>query len=220
MLTTAQLFDVSLLPTELQGLLETDFPWEVLARLDTFAAEIPARILGEVHPTAVLIGNVFVAKGAKVGPHAFIDGPAWLGEGAEIGHGAYLRGNVVLGPQAKVGHATEVKRSFLLPGAAAPHFNYVGDSVLGSKVNLGAGVKLANFRTLAGTVKIAGTDTGLRKFGAALGDGVSLGCNSVTGPGTVVGPRTVAYHGSMLRGFYPADTVLKLRQVLEAAVRE
>lgn len=203
------------MPQELQGLLDAEFPWEVLARLDAFAPSIPAQLLGEVHPTAVLMGHVFVAAGAKVGPHALIEGPAWLGPGAVVGHGAYLRGNVVLAAKAKVGHASEVKRSVFLPGAAAPHFNYIGDSVLGAGVNLGAGVKLANFRTLAGTVKIAGFDTGLRKFGAALGDGVSLGCNSVTGPGTVIGPRTIAYHGSMLRGLYPADTILKLRQVLE-----
>ena len=220
MLTTAELFDSSGVPPELQGLLETEFPWGILALLDRFTPGIPAQILGDVHPTAVLTGNVFVAAGAKVGPHAFIEGPAWLGPGAEVGHGAYLRGGVVLAPKAKVGHATEVKRSLLLPGAAAPHFNYVGDSVLGSGVNLGAGAKLANFRALSGTVKVAGHDTGLRKFGAALGDGVSLGCNSVTGPGTVVGPRTAAYHGSMLRGLYPADTVLKLRQTVEAAPLE
>lgn len=203
------------MPQELQGLLDAEFPWEVLARLDAFAPSIPAQLLGEVHPTAVLMGHVFVAAGAKVGPHALIEGPAWLGPGAVVGHGAYLRGNVVLAAKAKVGHASEVKRSVFLPGATAPHFNYIGDSVLGAGVNLGAGVKLANFRTLAGMVKVAGFDTGLRKFGAALGDGVSLGCNSVTGPGTVIGPRTIAYHGSMLRGLYPADTILKLRQVLE-----
>lgn len=220
MFTTAQLFDAAQLPPELQVLLTAEFPWEVLSRLDAFAAEIPANILGDVHPTAVLTGNVFVASGAKVGPHAFIEGPAWLGAGAEVGHSAYLRRNVVLAPKAKVGHAAEVKRSVLLPGAVAAHFNYVGDSVLGSGVNLGAGAKLANFRALSGTVKVADYDTGLRKFGAALGDGVSLGCNSVTGPGTVIGPRTVAYHGAMLRGLYPADTVLKVRQGLESAALE
>lgn len=220
MLTTADLFDLSGVPRELKGLLETEFPWEILELLDRFVASVPAQILGDVHPTALLIGNVFVAAGAKVGPHAFIEGPAWLGPGAAVGHGAYLRGGVVLAQEAKVGHATEVKRSLLLPGAAAPHFNYVGDSVLGSGVNLGAGAKLANFRALSGTVKVAGHDTGLRKFGAALGDNVSLGCNSVTGPGTVVGPRTAAYHGLMLRGLYPADTVLKLRQTVDAAPRE
>lgn len=217
MLTTAELFNPVGVPDELKGLLETEFPWEVLALLDRFAEGVTAHVSGGVHPTAVLTGAVFVAPGAKVGPHAFVEGPAWLGPGAEVGHGAYLRGGVVLAPGAKVGHATEVKRSLLLPGAAAPHFNYVGDSVLGSRVNLGAGAKLANFRALTGTVKIAGTDTGLRKFGAALGDGVSLGCNSVTGPGTVVGPRTTAYHGAMLRGLYPADTVLKLRQAFDTA---
>ena len=220
MFTTAQLFDTAQLPPELQTLLEAEFPWEILARLDVFAADISTKILGDVHPTAVLTGNVYVAAGAKVGPHVFIEGQAWLGAGAEVGHGAYLRGNVVLAPKAKIGHAVEVKRSVFLPGATAAHFNYVGDSVLGHGVNLGAGVKLANLRTLSGTVKVAGVDTGLRKFGAALGDGVSLGCNSVTGPGTVIGPRTVAYHGSLLRGFYPADTVLKVRQTLEAAELE
>ena len=220
MLTTAELFDLSGVPPELRGLLETEFPWEILALLERFTPDIPAQILGDVHPTAVLTGNVFVAAGARVGPHALIEGPAWLGPDAEVGHGAYLRGGVVLAPKAKVGHATEVKRSLLLPGAVAPHFNYVGDSVLGSGVNLGAGAKLANFRALSGTVKVAGHDTGLRKFGAALGDGVSLGCNSVTGPGTVVGPRTAAYHGLMLRGLYPADTVLKLRQTVDAAPLE
>lgn len=219
MLTTAELFDLSLLPDELKPLLDAEFPWEVLARLDAFVATISTQVLGDVHPSAVLSGNVFVAAGASVGPHTFIEGPAYLGEGAAVGHGAYLRGGVVLAPKAKVGHATEVKRSLLLAGALAPHFNYVGDSVLGSSVNLGAGAKLANFRALAGTIKVAGHDTGLRKFGAALGDGVMLGCNSVTGPGTVVGPRTAAYHGSMLRGFYPADTILKLRQTLEQTPR-
>jgi len=219
MFTTADLFDPGQLPPELRELLDAEFPWEVLARLDAFAPDIPAQTLGEVHPTAVLSGLVFVGAGAKVGPHAFIEGPAWLGSGAEVGHGAYLRGNVVLAPKTKVGHASEVKRSLLLPGAAAPHFNYVGDSVLGSRVNLGAGVKLANFRALTGTIKVGGFDTGLRKFGAALGDGVSLGCNGVTAPGTIIGPRTVAYHGAMLRGLYPADTVLKVRQVPDAAPR-
>lgn len=219
MLKTAELFDSARVPPELRPLLEVEFPWEILSRLDAFAADIPARVLGVVHPTAVLTGNVFVDVGAKVGPHAFIEGPAWLGSGAVVGHGAYLRGNVVLAPHAKVGHAVEVKRSLFLAGATAAHFNYVGDSVLGSEVNLGAGVKLANFRALAGTIRVGDTDTGLRKFGAALGDGVSLGCNGVTAPGTVVGPRTVAYHGALLRGVYPADTVLKLRQDLSSVPR-
>ena len=177
-LKTADLFDLEQLPPELRGLLDTEYPWEVLARLDAFAETVPSQRLGSVHPTAVLTGNVFVGAGAVVGPHVLIEGPAWLGDGAVVGHGAYLRGNVVLAPKAKVGHAVEVKRSVFLPGAAAAHFNYVGDSVLGSRVNLGAGVKLANFRALAGTVKVAGFDTGLRKFGAALGDDVSLGCNA------------------------------------------
>lgn len=215
MLKTAELFDAALLPDELKPLLEAEYPWEILALLDRFVTTIPHEVLGVVHPSAVLSGNVYVAPGAHIGPHVYIEGPAYIAEGASVAHGAYLRGGVVLAPDAKVGHATEVKRSVFLRGAAAPHFNYAGDSVLGAKVNIGAGVKLANFRALSGTIKVSGVDTGLRKFGAALGDGVMLGCNSVTGPGTVIGPRTAAYHGSMLRGLYPADTVIKLRQALE-----
>lgn len=219
MLTCQELFDVSKVSATLRHLLEVERPWEVLAKLDAFAADVPDRRLGEVHPTAVLVGNVYLEVGAKVGPHAYVEGPAWIAAGAEVGHGAYLRGGVVLAEGAKVGHATEVKRALFLEGAKAPHFNYVGDSVLGREVNLGAGVKLANFKTFGDTVRVAGESTGLRKFGAALGDGVSIGCNAVTAPGTVVGPRTVVYHGATLRGVLPADVVVKLRQGLEIAPR-
>ena len=152
---------------------------------------------GEVHPTAVLEGAIYLAEGATVGPHAYIKGPVWIGEGAEVGHGAYVRNHAVLGPHTKVGHASEVKRSLLLEGAKAPHFNYVGDAVLGRGVNLGAGVKLANLKAVDGTVEVGETDTGLRKFSAAVGDEVSIGCNAVLSPGTLIGPRTVVYNGAM-----------------------
>ena len=219
MLKTAELFDLSHIDAPLRELLEVEYPWEVLARLGAFTDEMRHDVRGEVHPTAVLEGAVYLAEGAVIGPHAYVKGPVWIGEGAEVGHGAYVRDGAVIGPRAKVGHASEVKRSLLLAGAKAPHFNYVGDAVLGHNVNLGAGVKLANLKAIGRNVSVGEVDTGLRKFSAAVGDEVSIGCNAVLSPGTLVGPRTTVYNGAMLRGVYPADSVVKLRQTLEQASR-
>ena len=220
---TQDLFNVSAVAEPLQDLLDVAAPWEVLARIDRFLEGLEDEhytTLGAVHEAAVLSGPVYVAPGAVVGPHAYIEGPAWLGAGAEVGHGAFLRGGVVLAPGAKVGHSSEVKHALLLEGAKAPHFNYIGDAVVGRNVNLGAGVKLANFRSDGGVVKAAGRDTGLRKFSAAVGDEAFIGCNAVLAPGTLVGPRCVIYSGVMLRGVVPADTIVKLRQPLEKGVLE
>ncbi len=216
MLKTADLFDLARVPDELRRLLDEELPWNVLARLDEFGASL-ATNAGDVHPTAVVEGPLFLGRGARVGPHAYLTGPVYLADGAEVGHAARIRGPVVLGPGAAVGHASEVKRSLLLGGAKAPHFNYVGDSVVGHDVNLGAGVKVANFKAFGGEVVSGGVRTGLRKFGAAIGDGASVGCNAVLAPGTVVGRRTVIYHGATVRGHVPADTVVKLRQHHETA---
>lgn len=214
----AELFSLADLPRALADLLDTDGVWEVLARLDAFLAGVEDDRQGRVHPSAVVTGAVHLAPGAEIGPHALVEGPAWLEPGAAIGHGAYVRGGVVLAAGARVGHAGEVKRSLLLPGAKAAHFNYVGDSVLGRDVNLGAGVKIANFSAFGSDVRLP--DGGaLRKAGAILGDGVSVGCNAVLAPGTVVGPRTVIYAGASVRGEVPADRVVKLRPGLEHAPR-
>src|SRR5690606_9329187 len=116
MLTTAELFDLGRVPPELRRLLDVDLPWDVLARLDEFGASLVTND-GDVHPTAVVEGPLFMAPGAKVGPHAFLTGPVYLAAGADVGHAARIRGPVVLGPEAHVGHASEVKRSLLLGGA-------------------------------------------------------------------------------------------------------
>ncbi len=218
MFRTAQLFTSQDLPDELAALLETDWPWEVLARLDAFRVE--DRREGVVHPSAVVDGPLFMAVGSSVGPHAYLEGPIWLGPGATVKHGAYVRGPVILAAGAEVGAKSEVKRSFFLPKAKAAHLNYVGDSVLGAGVNLGAGVKIANFKTFGTTITVAGMDTGLRKFGAAIGDGTALGCNAVTSPGTLIGPDAVVYNGALLRGVIPAHTVVKVRQSLELSPRQ
>lgn len=220
MLLTKDLFSLEHIPEMLRPLLEVTYPWEVLKKLDDFVATIQDHRAGEIHPTAVLEGNVYVHESASIGPHTYIEGPAWIGEDVYVGHAVYLRAGVVLVSGAKVGHSTEVKRSLFLEGAAAPHLNYVGDSVLGRKVNIGAGVKLANFNNMGTTIKIDGQSTGLRKLGAMLGDEVTLGCNAATAPGTIVGARTMVYQGAMLRGVIPADSIVKMRPALEIVPRQ
>jgi UDP-N-acetylglucosamine diphosphorylase / glucose-1-phosphate thymidylyltransferase / UDP-N-acetylgalactosamine diphosphorylase / glucosamine-1-phosphate N-acetyltransferase / galactosamine-1-phosphate N-acetyltransferase len=219
MLRTKELFCLDSLPKELHGLLETEYPWEILKNLDSFVANVQDQRWGEVHPTAVLEGSIYIHETASIGPHAYIEGPAWIGEDATVGHGAYLRSGVVLAPHAKVGAKTEVKRSLFLYDAKAPHLNYVGDSILGSKVNLGAGVKLANFNNMGTNIKIEGHETGLRKLGAMLGDNVTLGCNAVTVPGTIIGARSMVYNCVMVRGVIPADSIVKLKQELEIVAK-
>lgn len=216
---TATLFALERVPSPLRDLLETEHPWEVLARLDAFGASLLDDRVGTVHPTAIVEGPLVIEEGAEIGPYAYLTGPVYLAAGAQVGHAARLRGPVALGPGAKVMHASEVKRSVFLGGAKAPHFNYVGDSVIGHDVNLGAGVKLANTKTLGGEIVVAGMATGLRKLGSMLGDGVSIGCNAVLSPGTVIGQRTIVYDGADVRGVISADVILKHRSALEETPR-
>ena len=149
-------------------------------------------IAGEVSPAAWLDGTgIVIEAGARVEAGAFIRGPCLISTGCEVRHGAYVRGNVIAGKRCVIGHATEIKNSLLMNEVKAGHFAYIGDSILGNEVNLGAGVKLANLKLdPTKTVRIYGdgeiVDTKLRKFGAILGDRVQIGCNSVTNPGTVL----------------------------------
>lgn len=212
MFTTHELFDAGQVESPLRALLDTEYPWQILALLDDFVDQVTDERQGNIHPTAVLEGAVYLAPDAVIGPHAFVRGPVWIGEGAELGHGATVRDGAVIGAHAKVGHCSEVKRSLLLPGAKVPHFNYVGDAVIGLDVNLGAGVKLANFKPHGAEVKVDGLPTGLRKFSAAVGDGVFIGCNAVLAPGTVIGQNCIIYNGVMVRGVIAANTIVKLRQ--------
>jgi NDP-sugar pyrophosphorylase family protein len=177
---------------------------------------------------------MYVAEGATVEPGAYIKGPAYIGPGAVVRHGAYIRENVILLADSILGHASEAKNSLFLPGSAAPHFGYVGDSILGHRVNLGAGTKLSNVTlvsakdpdtgkriTLKLEVEGVEVDTGLGKFGAILGDDAQTGCNSVLNPGCLIGPGTLVYANLSLRkGYYPANSLLKLRQKTERARRQ
>lgn len=169
-----------------------------------------------IYAGAVLMDDdIYVGKNVVIEPGAYITGPAYLGDGTEVRQAAYIRGNVLVGERCVVGHATEVKSSVLLGESKAGHFAYIGDSILG-RVNLGAGTKLANLK-LTGSPVVITVDgktyqTGLKKFGAILGDGVETGCNSVTAPGTILGKDVLLYPNGTARGYYPPKTIIKVRQ--------
>ncbi len=218
-ISTDQLFDLRGLPDFARQILEHSEPWQALTAMDRFLADLEPEIHGTVHPTAVLEGPVHVEAGATIGPAAFIQGPAWIGREVSIGHAVYLRGGVIMLEHSSIGHSSEAKRSLFLPGARAPHFNYVGDSIIGSRANLGAGVKVANFHAFGKAIASGGQDTGMRKVGAFIGDDVFIGCNAVLAPGTQIGPRSIIYNGAMIRGEVPADTVVKLRSAQEFVSR-
>lgn len=208
---------------------DCEYPWQGLINLKTRMAELLQRVgqrVPEGLPSSVVIkGDVHIEDGAKIEENTYIQGPTFIGTGAEVRFGAYIRGNVYVGAGAVVGHDTEVKHSVLFPGAKAAHFAYVGDSILGRAVNLGAGTKCANVRVDMGkkglVVRIDGKsyETGLRKFGAIMGDEVSIGCNSVTNPGTLIGRESLVYSLCSLSGYTPARTIVKLRQDQKTAPR-
>ncbi|MBM4305902.1 MAG: glucose-1-phosphate thymidylyltransferase [Deltaproteobacteria bacterium] len=165
-------------------------------------------------PGAYLANDkIIIGPGTIVEPGAFIKGPVIIGSQCEIRQGAYIRGDCIVGDKCVVGHTTEMKGSILLNGAKAAHFAYVGDSILGKDVNLGAGTKLANLKMIPGSITVTVDkkryDTGRRKLGAILGDRTETGCNSVTSPGTVMGPGSIVYSGvAVPGGYYPGRTVV------------
>ncbi|MDO4305038.1 MAG: UDP-N-acetylglucosamine pyrophosphorylase, partial [Bacillota bacterium] len=157
--------------------------------------------------------NVWIAKSATVAPTACINGPAIIDEEAEVRHCAFIRGNAIVGKGAVVGNSTELKNVILFNKVQVPHYNYVGDSILGFKSHMGAGSITSNVKSDKTLVVVkSGGDrikTGLKKFGAMLGDYVEVGCNSVLNPGTVIGRNTNVYPTSMVRGCIPADSIYK-----------
>lgn len=159
-------------------------------------------------------GQLNIGRGVLIEAGAFIKGPTLIGDASEIRHGAYLRGQCLVGARCVVGHASEIKHAIMLDGAKAGHFAYLGDSILGKDVNLGAGTKLANLRFGGGTVPVRSPggviDSGLRKFGAILGDHVQTGCNSVTNPGAVLGRKTLVLPNvTVPSGLHPSNTVIR-----------
>jgi NDP-sugar pyrophosphorylase family protein len=188
--------------------------WDVLLALDLYLRDAikPAnhgRMIG--HP--VIGAKVFIGEGTVVEPGAYIKGPAWIGENCQIRHGAYIRENVIIGGGSVIGNSTEIKNSVLFQGCQVPHFNYVGDSVLGAKVHLAAGVIVSNLKLTGDFITVRYGDevitTGLRKFGALIGDGVEVGCNAVINPGSIIGRRSLIYAGVSWRGVLPAHSIAK-----------
>lgn len=220
---------------EFRGVFDNcEFVWEALTKVGRFALEYimsvdgDNTIFGTVMPGAHIDDRdcVVIGEGTVIEPGAFIQGPAIIGKNCQIRHGAYVRGDVIIGNNCIVGHSSELKNCIMLDKAQCPHFNYVGDSILGRSVNLGAGTRLSNLPVVS--VKDAETgkrpsiiitignetfDTGLSKFGAVLGDGSQTGCNVVTNPACLIGRNTLVYPNATLRkGYYPDNKIVKLRQ--------
>ena len=187
------------------------YPWEVLPKISAFIVELGNQLNSEEYEKRG--ENVWVAKSAKVAPTAYINGPAIIGKESEIRHCAFIRGNAIVGEGAVVGNSTELKNVVLFNKVQVPHYNYVGDSILGYRAHMGAGSITSNVKSDKTLVVVKdGEDqipTGLKKFGAVLGDCVEVGCNSVLNPGTVVGRNAQIYPTSCVRGVIKANSIYK-----------
>ena len=187
------------------------YPWEILSPLKDFIRELGASLPKEEYDE--IAPEVWVHKSAKIAPTALIAGPTVIGAGTEVRHCAFIRGSALVGEGCVVGNSTEVKNAVIFDNVQVPHYNYVGDTILGFRSHMGAGVVASNFRSDKGNVSVKTGDekieTGLRKLGAILGDGVDVGCNSVLCPGSVVGRDVIIYPLSRVRGFVPERSILK-----------
>lgn len=198
--------------TQAKELLESKtYPWEVLPCISQFIVELGNKLSEEEYEKRG--ENIWVAKSAKVAPTAYINGPAIIGKEAEVRHCAFIRGNALVGEGAVVGNSTELKNVILFDKVQVPHYNYVGDSILGYKSHMGAGSITSNVKSDKKLVVVKGKEahieTGLKKFGAMLGDEVEVGCGSVLNPGTVVGSHTNIYPLSSVRGVVPSHSIYK-----------
>lgn len=187
------------------------YPWKVLPLIKEFIMALGSQLSFEEYD--LIAENVWVAKNAKIAPTAYIQGPAIIDKGAEIRHCAYIRGSVIVGENCVVGNSTELKNVILFNNVQVPHYNYVGDSILGYRAHMGAGSITSNVKSDKTMVSIhcdgKDTQTGLKKVGAFLGDYVEVGCNSVLNPGTVIGRNSNIYPLSSVRGCVPQNSIYK-----------
>ena len=202
------------------------YVWEGIGRIGEFIRKTIQPGIdpsARISPHAFIGDNVQIGAGTLVMHGAVILGPAIIGEKVEIRTGAFLRPDVIIGSGAVLGNSCEFKNCFIHDSGEVPHFAYVGDSLLGYKAHLGAGVKISNVKLTWETVKVKGPegviDTGLVKFGAVLGDNTDVGCNSVLNPGSIIGKRSIVYPGASWRGVLPARTIAKLRTNFEIVAR-
>ena len=189
------------------------YPWEVLPKIKEFIVKLGNTLDPEIYEKRG--EDIWVAKSAKVAPSAYLGGPLIICENAEIRHCAFIRGSAIVGAGAVVGNYTELKNAVLFDGVQVPHYNYVGDSILGYKAHTGAGAITSNLKSDKKLVTVMcdgeKVETGVKKFGAMLGDFADIGCNSVLNPGTVVGRGTRVYPLSMVRGYVPEHSIYKNR---------
>lgn len=187
------------------------YPWEVLPKIGSFIMELGKTLSEDEYEKRG--ENIWIAKSASVAPTAYINGPAIIGKDAEVRHCAFIRGNAIVGEGAVVGNSTELKNVILFNKVQVPHYNYVGDSVLGFKSHMGAGSITSNVKSDKKLVVVKTPEgmieTGMKKFGAMLGDEVEVGCGSVLNPGTVVGSHSNIYPLSSVRGYIPGGSIYK-----------
>lgn len=186
-------------------------PWKILSKISMFIMELGIYLPSEKYEKVK--ENIWIAKNAKISKTACLNGPLIIDEYAEIRHCAYIRGNAIVGKSAVVGNSTEIKNSILFDNVQVPHYNYVGDSVLGYKSHMGAGSITSNVKSDKSVVKVSYNgekiNTGLKKFGAIIGDYADIGCNAVLNPGTVIGRNSNIYPLSSVRGFVPENSIYK-----------
>jgi UDP-N-acetylglucosamine diphosphorylase / glucose-1-phosphate thymidylyltransferase / UDP-N-acetylgalactosamine diphosphorylase / glucosamine-1-phosphate N-acetyltransferase / galactosamine-1-phosphate N-acetyltransferase len=198
--------------------------WDALKQLANYMQfRLKPQIHGRLIGKPFISGAVFVGKGTVVEQGAMIKGPAWIGEGCEIRNGCYIRENVIVGSGCVLGNSSEFKNCILFDEVQAPHFNYIGDSILGYRAHTGAGVILSNVKLDKGEITIPTKDglipTGLKKFGAIIGDRAEIGCNSVINPGSIIGRDSILYPGTQWRGVCAARSIVKTRFTAEVVAR-
>ncbi|MEO6847168.1 MAG: UDP-N-acetylglucosamine diphosphorylase [Chthoniobacterales bacterium] len=198
--------------------------WEALPKISTYLQfRLKPAILGKMIGKPFISNAVFVGRGTVIEHGAMIKGPAWIGEGCEIRNGCYIRENVIIGNGCVLGNSSEFKNCLVFDEAQVPHFNYVGDSILGWRSHLGAGVILSNVKLDHREVQISTPSgfvpTGLQKFGAVVGDLAEIGCNSVLSPGSLIGRGSMIYPGTQWRGVLPELSIAKIRQQVEVVPR-
>lgn len=207
---TQELFDLShTMAKEL--LVDCEYPWLALPKIKEFVRTLGATLSPEEYDCPA--PEVWIAKDAKIAKNATICAPTIIGKGTEVRPGAYIRGSVLVGEGCVVGNSCELKNAILFDCVQVPHFNYIGDSILGYRSHTGAGAITSNVKSDKTPVKVRTPegvmDTGMKKFGAMLGDFVEIGCNSVLNPGTVIGRNTSVYPLSSVRGVIPANHIFK-----------
>ena len=193
---------------------ESTYPWEILPQIKEIVAKVLASGLEGYHE---LEPGILVAENVKIAKTATIEAPAIIGKDTELRPGAYLRGNVIVGEKCVVGNSSELKNCILLNHVQVPHYNYVGDSILGDYAHMGAGSILSNLKSGGKNIVIHGDkeyETGLRKIGGFLGEHADIGCGSVLNPGTIIGKNTQVYPLSMLRGCFPENSIVKSQSVV------